>query len=96
MDIRDKINSGEYDVPSDVWVKLREITNKVDKITWHRHIREIEQANNMQFKNDLFEELNITNHPKREKLFELAWEHGHGAGLDDVVSYAEDFVELIR
>ncbi len=49
-----------------------------------------------EFKQDLFEELGITNHPKRKKLFELAWEHSGSDGYYQVKLTAGDFVELIN
>lgn len=49
-----------------------------------------------EFKNDLFEELGITNNPKREKLFNKAWEHGHAYGFYEVYNVACDLVELIE
>jgi hypothetical protein len=33
---------------------------------------------------DAFEELGITNNPKREKLYSKAWEFGHPSGLQEV------------
>jgi hypothetical protein len=30
----------------------------------------------MQFKNDALEHVGLTNHPKAEKVFKMAWEHG--------------------
>ena len=47
------------------------------------------------FKRDLFEELGISDHPKREKLYSLAWELGHSTGFSEVVSYAEQLSELL-
>lgn len=34
-------------------------------------------------------------HPKAETLFELAWDHGHSAGLAEVATYYGEFAELI-
>ena len=49
-----------------------------------------------EFKSDLFEDLGITDNPKREKLFSLAWEIGRSTGYSDVYSVACGLVELIR
>jgi len=49
-----------------------------------------------EFKKDLFQEFEVTDNPKAEKCYRLAWEHGHSSGLADVASYFGDFVELIR
>lgn len=47
------------------------------------------------FKQHLFDELGISDNPKREKLFSKAWEMGHSSGLSEVYSVAEEIVELI-
>ena len=47
------------------------------------------------FKQDLFDEFDVTNNPKREKCFELAWSNGHACGLSEVYNYFSTFVELI-
>jgi hypothetical protein len=49
-----------------------------------------------EFKQDLFEEYRVQEHPKREKVFNLAWEHGHASGYSEVYNYFGDFVDLIR
>lgn len=49
-----------------------------------------------QFKQDLFVELGIVGHPKAEKLFAIAWEHGHASGYSEIMSYAWDLVDLIK
>lgn len=48
------------------------------------------------FKNAVFEEYGVTNNPKRELCWQKAWEHGHSAGLSEVNTYFQDFVELIQ
>lgn len=47
------------------------------------------------FKADLLAEFGVSG-PKADKCFELAWSHGHAAGLQDVAQYFEEFVELIK
>jgi hypothetical protein len=49
-----------------------------------------------QFQNDLFENFNVTDNPKRSKCFELAWEKGHSNGLEEVYNEFYDLVELIQ
>ena len=46
------------------------------------------------FKQDLFDELGISNHPKKDKIFEYAWQEGHGGGLSAVLSQADEIVEF--
>jgi hypothetical protein len=48
-----------------------------------------------QFRLDLFEDLGISDHPMRDKLYSKAWEDGHSAGLSEVYNVASDLVDLI-
>ena len=47
-------------------------------------------------KERLLEEHVLTGHPKGDKLFELAWEHGHSAGIHEVEIYFAEFAELVK
>jgi 3-hydroxyacyl-CoA dehydrogenase len=49
-----------------------------------------------EFVNDLFENFNVTNNPKKQKAFDLAWEKGHANGLEEVYNEFYDLVELIQ
>jgi len=49
-----------------------------------------------QFKTDLLAEYGVTDHPKADRCYSLAWEHGHAAGLAEVAGYFDEFVELIK
>ena len=57
----------------------------------HRERLEI----NQQFFLELKEELGIVNHPKADNLIQIAWEHCHSDGLNDVVCFAWDLKELL-
>ncbi len=48
------------------------------------------------FRIDLERENGMTGHSKADRLFDLAWEHGHSSGYSEVVNYYEDFVELVK
>ena len=48
------------------------------------------------FRKDLFWELDITTNPRREQLFQMAWDRGHAAGYEEVFAIAEDLAALIR
>jgi len=58
-----------------------------DKITSERHA---------EFERDLLDNFGITDHPKADRLFALAWQRGHSSGYGEVLSEAEDLVDLIR
>ena len=49
-----------------------------------------------EFRNDLAIENGMEYHPKKDKLFELAWEFGHSAGYAEVASYYERLVGLLK
>ena len=38
----------------------------------------------------------MTLHPKRDKLFEMAWSRGHAGGLHDVYYNYVELLELVR
>ena len=44
----------------------------------------------------MFEELDIADNPKRDLLFNKAWELGHSYGLSEVYHYADELVCLIK
>ena len=49
-----------------------------------------------EFQNDLYQDYDVADNPKRLRCFELAQQHGDGLGLQGVYDCFEDFVELIR
>jgi hypothetical protein len=56
---------------------------------------EKEQVLLAKFKTDLFEDLGIQDHPKKELLYSKAWERGHAHGFAEVYNHACDLAELI-
>jgi hypothetical protein len=48
-----------------------------------------------EFKNDAIEAVGLKDHPKAEKAYALAWDHGHSAGFSDVLGYLSEFADLI-
>jgi hypothetical protein len=88
-EIRKRIVAGEYNVP---FPKEAESDQKVREEWRKAHRRKSE----VEFEKDLAEAFGVVQHQKRERLFALAWEHGHASGLSDVLSFYEDFVELVR
>lgn len=47
------------------------------------------------FENDCMEEVGLSNHPKREKVWEYAWKEGHSGGLNDVYCIISDIAEIL-
>lgn len=60
-----------------------------------KEYREDQRKRNEQFKKDLLTALGITDHPKAERLFEIAWDHCHSNGLTEILYYAAELSELL-
>jgi len=52
--------------------------------------------NDRQFKTDALAFVGLTNHPKAEKAFEIAWEHGHAEGYGNVLCWLEELADLLE
>lgn len=75
------------------------IQEVLDEEGYKEHRKEYDDERNklhQEFQNDLFEDYGVIDNHKRFKCFDLAWEHGHSSGLEEVYNYFGDFVELIR
>lgn len=87
--IHDKIRAGEYQTK---WKFVRRRDDPEAFAAYQADIARLDK----QFRVDLFAELGITNNPKRDLLFEKAWDMGHASGYEEVANYALDLVELIE
>lgn len=57
---------------------------------------DVSQSLEREFKRDLLEEYGVTNNPKADLCYQIAWDIGHANGINEVSYYFEAFVELIR
>lgn len=48
------------------------------------------------FRADVLADLGLTNHPKANKLYDLAWERGHSSGYYEVYGNALDLATLLE
>jgi hypothetical protein len=82
----------------DTYTKLHEkyMSDIVESDAQKKAYRIHERILMNQFKKDLLDELGITGHPKADKLYDFAWEHGHSDGYASVYSWAEELVDLIN
>ena len=55
-----------------------------------------DNSDDTQFRSHALEAVELTAHPKADKAYALAWEHGHSAGYCDVLSYLVEFAELVK
>ena len=75
----------------DYFKELKEEYKKAINEYWKK-CDEIEE----QFKKDALSYVGIdVNHPKAEKLFQIAWNEKHSSGLRDVVLFMEELSDLI-
>jgi hypothetical protein len=66
---------------------------------YHQKIDEYQRkqmVKEQQFKMDALKECGLENHPKREKAYAFAWEHGHSGGLSNVLSWLTEVAELLK
>ena len=63
------------------------IQEVLDKEAYEAHRKEYDAESSklhQEFVKDLFEEFGVCNNPKSIRCFELAWEHGHPSGYEEV------------
>ena len=97
LDIRPNFYTSKREVESDYPnAVIQEVLDENAYKARQQEYRDERSKLDEEFQNDLFEDYNVTNNPKRFKCFELAWEHGHSSGHSEVYNYFGDFVELIR
>jgi hypothetical protein len=62
-----------------------------------RKARNIASANAYeQFKIDALKEAGLTDHPKADHLFGLAWDRGHSGGYHEVMHELDNLAELVN
>ena len=111
MNVRDNLTNGVYDnkipysyekIPVDensmtVNQAKAHILAEKEKDRAQRALHRQEDARiSMQIKADLELEHGVAGHRNADKLWELAWEHGHSSGYADIICYYENFVQLIQ
>jgi hypothetical protein len=67
----------------------------VDPLGYQRAHSDQQRLNDL-FKHDLEVEHGVSDNPKRNKLFEIAWGEGHAYGFSEVASHYDTLVELIK
>jgi len=86
MSVAENIKNGVY-VPK--------LDYKEDRMAYRLFYTDLYRLERTVFEADLAEEFSFTDHPKRDKLFSLAWSHGHSSSLSEVLMYYEEFSELL-
>jgi hypothetical protein len=90
-----------YDIAKEYEEKYRAIPyptegTREEKRQPIREYREKCAEINEQFKQAVLAELGISNHPKADELWRIAWEHGHSSGYNEVAIHAEELAELLN
>lgn len=49
-----------------------------------------------EFRKDALEHVGLTDHPKADKAFALAYSNGHAQGYSEVLNLLEDYAELVK
>lgn len=75
----------------DQWELLRK-THSEAVSTYHAEQRQI----NADFAADLLAALGLTDHPKGNTLYSMAYERGHSSGYSEVALIAEELSELLK
>ena len=88
MTIEEKLRDNLYSS------KLPYVSAKKDKAANEAYTAD-EHALRQQFKQDMFEEFGVLDHPKAEKAFEIAWGYGHSSGFHEVFYYFTELAELL-
>lgn len=82
----------------DFWTKLRsgfyetKLDYKADKDAWNSDQGRLCD----EFEKDLFAHHGVTDNPKKELCYQVAWQLGHSSGIHEIAVYFSDIVELIK
>lgn len=75
------------------------IQEVLDEDEYRKHWKEYTQEYarlKAEFKADLFEDYGVSDNPKRERCYELAWDLAHSGGYSQVYDMFGDIVDLIK
>jgi hypothetical protein len=103
MTVREKINAGHYEnkLPyPDRVSKLKHdpatyqvlyTAYKTAKDAYDRESRRLMD----EFKNDAISEVGLSGHTKAGRVYDFAWDQGHGSGLWSVMDWLEQIADLL-
>jgi hypothetical protein len=69
----------------------------LDEISYNAHMKHYQEEQKRledEFREDLIQKYNMTDHPKANKIFNKAWDLGCSDGLEEVEYYFRDLIEL--
>lgn len=71
--------------------ELKMVEHEAKRAAWHKAEADAVNA----FKKDVLEEYGLAGHPKADKVYALAWQEGHSAGLMEVAGWVQKLSELV-
>ncbi len=89
--------------PTNIYQKINEgyYNTKVPYAPRHddaqQHNLYIEDSRRLEeeFKKDALQYVELSDHPKAEKTYAMAWDYGHSAGYSEVMNYLVDLADLV-
>lgn len=71
---------------------LDEVSYNAHRKLYHEELLRLQE----EFRSDLIEEYNMTDHPKANKIFNKAWDLGSSLGYEAIVEYFHELVDLFQ
>lgn len=93
MDVRERLAAGEFNNKVPYPDRGGDRTVRSAALRAYHAGQDVANA---EFRVALESENHMLNHPKADRLWDLAWEHGHSSGLQDVIHYYEEFLSLVQ
>lgn len=91
-------NYGEYPqrVTFNLKNKYRKLISREEYKEKLKLYNELKMEKEHEFKINLLDFVGLLGHPKAEKAFQIAWDRGHSAGLNEVLLELEELADLIK
>lgn len=86
-EIYNRLNSGYYKT------KLPYVSPKQDPEAYRACCKDEARLEDL-FREEALEAVGLKDHPKASKVWSLAWEYGHSAGLSEVFGYLTSLADL--
>ncbi len=92
MSVKNNLDNDAYRV---TYPSSRDFNSQDDYRIAISNFKQQEAEQTLKFREDLESEYGLSEHPKRNVLWHLAWEHGHSSGLWNVYSWYDELSELL-
>lgn len=93
MTIYDRINSGEFNTKLKLSVNADLPGRRIERAAYNLDVARL----NAMFRDAVSEDIGLKkDHPKYDKIWEMAWDRGHANGLVEVYNEMIELYELIE